>query len=115
MEQAMHFLNKVRRHSYSLFIYIFIHKADKRSFQRAYLSMRARYIRNKDTYAFADYIMPKWNENMKAMEEYFLKEFSFSFLNHNSIKYTMFPNTSGRWKTLQKALIKRRQAVVERS
>ena len=39
------------------------------------------------------------------IEEYFLKDFPFSFLNHPFIKKTMFTYTFGKWKNIQKTLI----------
>ena len=106
MKKILALAKKVCRHAHSVLVSIFIHQSDKNTFNTIYRSLRDTYVKNKGTYNFGPFIVAKWKENMESMESYFINDFSFSFLNHNSIKYTMFPNTSGRWKNIQKVFIK---------
>ncbi len=96
---------KIYRYSYSSIIFLFVRCVNKKDFVKAYFEMRKKYLDNKDGYDFSDFVSPEWYKIMLGIEEFFINNFTFSFLRHSLIKRTMFMYTFDKWKNLQKNLI----------
>lgn len=60
---------------------------------------------NIHTYNYNTFLMPEWENNTKAIEQYFLNKFSSSFLRHPLLKSTMFAHLPKTATSLQKDLI----------
>ncbi len=67
--------------------------------------MKNLYLENKDKYDYADFVIDQWRKNTSEIENYYLHNFSFSFLNYPVIKNTMFVYSFRGWKEIQKRLI----------
>jgi putative sugar O-methyltransferase len=105
MEKTRQLISKIKRYSYSLYVSLFTRPVNKGEFDENYQKMKSEYLTKKDTYDFAEFIVPQWRENMLEIERYFLNDFSFSFLNHRVIKNTMFMYTFKPWRDIEKKLI----------
>lgn len=105
MQKIKQIIAKIQRYSYSLIISPFTKYVSKKDFAIAYIDMKKLYLENKNKYDFLEFIEPQWHKNMLEIEQYFLNDFSFSFLNYPVIKRTMFMYTFKNWKDIQKKLI----------
>lgn len=105
IEKLNEITEKIYRYSFSLIIFLFVRRASKKEFMSIYLEMKKRYLNNKRQYNFSEFVSPEWYKIMLGVEEYFLDNFSFSFLRHHLIKRTMFMYTFRKWKNIQKKVI----------
>ncbi|MEK7568567.1 MAG: putative sugar O-methyltransferase [Patescibacteria group bacterium] len=105
MQKVKQIISKIYRYSYSVLTAPFERRISKKDFEVIYSEMKNLYLVNKDNYDFSEFIVPQWNKNMLEIEKYFSNNFSFSFLNHQVIKATMFMYTHSEWKNIQKELI----------
>ena len=96
---------KMYRYLYSFLVAPFLIGVNKKFFYENYLEMLNLYLINKDKYDFIEFLAPQWNKNTLILEKYFLNDFSFSLLNLDVIKATMFMYTHGDWKNIQKKFI----------
>lgn len=99
------FAAKAYRYSYSLLITPFERQVSRKDFKDIHTEMKQVYLSRRDSYDFKEFIVPQWHKNMLDIEEYFLNKFTFSFLNRQVIKLTMFMYTFKCWKNIQKNLI----------
>ena len=98
-------LAKIGRYSRSFLISLFTEKIPEEKFSKIYQELKEIYIKNKAYFNYAKYVMPKWQSNTDAIEEYFLSSFSIEFLRNKIIQNTMFMYTFSFWKNIQKILI----------
>lgn len=105
MDKIKQLAGKLYRYGYSSLIAPLRRRADKKSFWNNYRELKSLYLTEKDNYDFLAYVMPEWRDNMHAIENYFLNNLSFGFLNHPVIKNTMFMYTFRPWRNIQKKLI----------
>lgn len=107
MSKIEQIISKIYRYFFSALVSLSEKRVSKKDFETNYSEMKNLYLDNKNKYDFSEFVVPQWNKNMLEIERFFLDGFSFSFLNHQVIKATMFMYTFPKWRDAQKVLISR--------
>lgn len=105
IEKINRIISKVCRYSRSFLVSPFERHVSKEDFRTMYSELKKMYLANKNQYSYLEFVMPEWQKIVLDIEQFFLNDFSFSFLNHPLIKSTMFTYTFKKWKNIQKELI----------
>ncbi len=98
-------MGKARRHALSTLISLSLPKANDDVFKENYETALSMYKKREDNYNYDKFLMNEWKENTNAIEQYFLNDFSISFLRNQIIKKTMFAHLPDEAKNKQKKFL----------